>query len=772
MDIPTEDTYVGIDLGSQTCRTWWWRKGIAKSCKGSPFPTIVAMTEHFLRGKDASRELETRHTNTLRHIPAALRCRRPVLMEHRSRNNEITIDKALAFLLQAQRDSATATIGHEVKKAVCPVHVALNPLECLRIVNASKAAGFTDLRLLPCTTAAALFWAYDAHRKPLVEGGYLPKQQVLVIDAGCRMTSISIIAISYSASSELNVPEIQLETLCSRGMRAGGYDIDLALCSAAAPSPGTPGVHDVARISAAEKAKKELAVLTESTMQVKGERIQLDRDDLQKASSTFIGQVATVLKYMMDEHKGSTHCLVVGGGNRLVSLKRLVENDYYLRTEVVDPDHAIVMGSALFGASLCKNRPVNVRLTTRREHAHEYWTFPEEAPMYATDPTQLLHRGLTDNLPASGGPWLIFDRLSSVHRSVLPPIRAQAMLSFQTTEMVPARPRTDGVPDDECPVFSKSGRSPFLVVAALPTPPDEVEETVTKKPFDPVPFRVKDWAYDASVELVGLDDANSVLGRYLGWKVVGVCGRDVSSSNELTMLTQGQTSVSVKLRSPPVYEDDELSYIGKSGNGALLEMRDGLLHGMSPPEIVDHPDAIKVFLEANKERVAFAKRVAEARNELEASTLRLQDEDLEPEDLVDLHPNVVELFNEAVQMVEDTSLIRTEAQVKRAISLSKLLQTLVVTQCTCPSSPTSLQEIRSLDAQFNSFTEECMNDSQLSRASFDPARDAPSPIAALPSPSAEPILSPLSSQETQETEKAQPPEEKQREEEKVQEEKV
>eukprot|EP01065_Artemidia_motanka_P051707 TRINITY_DN915_c7_g1_i1.p1 TRINITY_DN915_c7_g1~~TRINITY_DN915_c7_g1_i1.p1 ORF type:complete len:774 (+),score=258.01 TRINITY_DN915_c7_g1_i1:80-2323(+) len=376
----------GLDLGCSRTRAVvhqddgeWGASGARELC--GPSPTAVAFTSHFLIGKDAAKEVETRHANLIRHLPALLSPPRTVQLVYKGDSRVVTVDQCIACVIQ----KLVANTDGRPSRWVMAVHNALSPVERQRMAAAASAgarfAGGAEVELITSPLAVGVHYANTVLFATSRQSSFStrmsqdaacpppPERRALIIDAGCRFTSISVVRFATPERGGGCV----IQELAAHGLRTGGHDITVNLAKQLdmdvrdqPPCSGTPrglqaqdkqgsqgslpgtGRGVTAMLRAVESAKHELSSLRAAVVKLGDMRVDVSQDDLAEAASAYVAEVESVCSKLCREHSPNV-ALMVGGSSRLTALRKVV-TQLGLHIEVMDTDHSCAIGCAEWAA--------------------------------------------------------------------------------------------------------------------------------------------------------------------------------------------------------------------------------------------------------------------------------------------------------------------------------------------------------------------------------------------------------------------------------------
>ncbi len=261
--------------------------------------------------------------------------------------------KILSYLKQA----AETYLGHPVKKAVITVPAYFNDAQRQATKDAGRIAGLEVLRIFNEPTAAALAYGLDKKDKQL---------KVAVYDLGGGTFDISILEIGGGV----------FEVVATKGdTHLGGDDIDQRiinwLIEEFQKETGIDLRKDKMALQrlkdAAEKAKKELSTMQETTISLpfiaadssgpKHLERKLTRARLEAMSTDLINRTIEICRLALEDAKLSPgeidEVILVGGQTRMPLVQKAVR-DFFGKEphKGINPDEVVAIGAALQGGVL------------------------------------------------------------------------------------------------------------------------------------------------------------------------------------------------------------------------------------------------------------------------------------------------------------------------------------------------------------------------------------------------------------------------------------
>ncbi len=261
--------------------------------------------------------------------------------------------KILAYL----KEAAEQYLGHPVTKAVITVPAYFNDAQRQATKDAGRIAGLEVLRIFNEPTAAALAYGLDKKDRQL---------KVAVYDLGGGTFDISILEIGGGV----------FEVIATKGdTHLGGDDIDQRiiqwLVEEFLEETGIDLRKDRMALQrlkeAAEKAKKELSTLQETTISLpfiaadasgpKHLERKLTRARLESMARDLIERTIEICRQALEDAKLSPgeidEVILVGGQTRMPLVQQMVR-DFFGREphKGINPDEVVAIGAALQGAVL------------------------------------------------------------------------------------------------------------------------------------------------------------------------------------------------------------------------------------------------------------------------------------------------------------------------------------------------------------------------------------------------------------------------------------
>ena len=575
---------------------------------GAGFTNIVAMGDHLLTGREAVKELESRHHNVARYLTRSLSARRPMMFHHSlSESRQFSVDELAAVLLDVQRNASVAYLQGEVSRATISLPLSLTSLERERLTSAAQSAGFSRINIVPSPAMAAVYWAHCTR----VLGTYDARREFLVVDAGCSYTSVSVVRTYCGVSPH----HLKVELVESRAIAEGGYAVDLAMSSNLSRASGK--VPDILLVSAAEKAKKELSSLNETTFQVKEFNTTVNRHDLEEASVMVMTPLKGLLRAMVMKVPSVSTALLIGGASRMPHLHEFVKS-IRLTPDVVDSDYAAVMGAAITAGADLKIEIID------SSHAYEYFACDRANGGICME---IFEKDDSASLCKPDDVWLICQRLRGSVPTA-PPTQFDVLQAcvMPSSSPTPSATRTDSIVDDEGDGANPVPRAPRFFIPEIPQPE---QETVTCNTRGERFMGLKMREMGANVVVDGVEigspAARENLVRFKGW-FVRSCD-DVAVYSADPMPTGDKRTITIVFEPPEdYYMERELSFVGISYGGVVTLNSTGIISGIhTPGDLVmgrDRIESTRKMLKKEKERRTQMKHLGEMRNDLDEAVIR------------------------------------------------------------------------------------------------------------------------------------------------------
>ena len=349
---------IGIDLGTTNSVVSVMEGGeakvIAKAEGGRTTPSVVSFKgEDISVGEVAKRQAIT-NPNTVSSIK-----RHMGDMNYRVdiQGKKYTPQEISAMILQNLKKTAEDYLGATVTQAVITVPAYFNDAQRQATKDAGKIAGLDVKRIINEPTAAALAYGIDKTDK---------EQTVLVFDLGGGTFDVSI----------LHLADGTFEVVSTAGdNRLGGDDFDEIIMNYMVQEFKKENLVDLSKDKmalqrlkdAAEKAKKELSGLTNTTISLPfitmGNagplhlEMNLTRAKFNELTSGLVercvGPVRRALSDAKMTAKDIHQVLLVGGSTRIPAVQEMVKRELGKEpNKSVNPDEVVAMGAAIQGGVL------------------------------------------------------------------------------------------------------------------------------------------------------------------------------------------------------------------------------------------------------------------------------------------------------------------------------------------------------------------------------------------------------------------------------------
>eukprot|EP00659_Diplonema_papillatum_P022220 gene22220-34096_t len=642
---------VGIDVGDRSCRMIGWRGSVPDNLPGGTIPSICAVgIEKFLVGKEAAKELDTKHANVAKFPISELRKEKKIRLRHpKGGQRDMAGQNMLAALLSQMNDRVMKRMNNEVAHLTLCIPPGLTGFEKRQLKVSASAAGFDSMDIITTAQAAVVHWSTSAFKvRPGTRGlggsmAHKPvDMNILVVDAGERFTSVSVVNLKIRDAMAQ-----KSRVLGCSSFRYGGHDVDKRLIPSA---PVVAGVPPNVVADAVERAKKELNSLRETVIRIKEATKTITHAHLSVAAAPLLRRIGAASRALLAQYPCQT-ALLIGGSCRIVDINQLVTKELRLRVEVEDYDFA-----AAYGASRWANAQIERPVRDIQFHyqdstaGHHYYAIagvldqgtpviapgaeayeilvldPEDEAEDPYDPRAALPYC---ELPIENDPeeqrWLIFEQIAGSR----PPLTPQEVVSFVRE----GKPKPDA-------------ESAF------------VEKTVKKRSGGPLGLQFLEWkdagptnqgALEATYVQPGSDADKAGIRALAGWRLSSINGRTINTNNEVGHLMKEKGTGKMTFRfyrdglpaAAGDNEGDDVSLIGWAWSGASLQMcRDGTITGLENPRPLVSEEELMVQLEADADHAKNLREFSETRNALEEAVLTIEAEDLTPDDLKDVCPAI------------------------------------------------------------------------------------------------------------------------------------
>jgi molecular chaperone DnaK len=348
---------IGIDLGTtNSCVSVMEGKEakVIPNLDGNrTTPSVVAFKDDEIQvGEVAKRQVIT-NPNTVYSIKRKMGTNEKVKIN----NKNYTPQEISAMILRNLKESAEAYLGGKVTEAVITVPAYFNDAQRQATKDAGKIAGLDVKRIINEPTAAALAYGIDKKGK---------EQTVLVYDLGGGTFDVSILELSDGTFEVIST---------SGDNHLGGDDFDQRIVEWLATEFKKEQSVDLSKDKmayqrlrdAAEKAKKELSSITQSTislpfisMNASGpvhlEKV-LTRAKFNELTSDLVERTVEPVRNALRDAKMTAkdidEVLLVGGSTRTPAVQEAVKKILGKEpNRSINPDEVVAMGAAIQGGVL------------------------------------------------------------------------------------------------------------------------------------------------------------------------------------------------------------------------------------------------------------------------------------------------------------------------------------------------------------------------------------------------------------------------------------
>ncbi|MCL2172007.1 MAG: molecular chaperone DnaK [Defluviitaleaceae bacterium] len=327
---------------------------IANSEGGRTTPSIVGFTKtgERLVGEAAKRQAITNPDNTIMSIKRLMGTKQKITVDGKS----YTPQEISAMILQKLKTDAEAYLGGTVSEAVITVPAYFGDDERQATIDAGKIAGFEVKRIINEPTSASLAYGLDND----------VDQKILVYDLGGGTFDVSVIDIGDG----------MVEVLSTNGVNhLGGDDFDERIINHLVKEFKAAEGIDLSKDKlamqrvkeAAEKAKKELSTVTQTSINIpfitanqdgpKHLDSSLTRAKFNELTADLVAQtidpVHSALKDAGISASQLTRVLLVGGSTRIPAISDAVKNiTGHEPFKGINPDECVAIGAAIQGGKL------------------------------------------------------------------------------------------------------------------------------------------------------------------------------------------------------------------------------------------------------------------------------------------------------------------------------------------------------------------------------------------------------------------------------------
>merc|ERR550534_2840110 len=282
---------------------------------------------------------------------------RPVIsVTFKGEQKEFFAEEISAMVLQKMKQTAEASLGRKVAKAVITVPAYFNDAQRQATKDAGHIAGLEVLRIINEPTAAAIAYGLD-------NADETEEKNVLIFDLGGGTFDVSLLTIDQGI----------FEVLATAGdTHLGGEDFDNRLvefCTQDFKKKHKLDIRDSARAmrrlrTACEQAKRSLSGARRVTIEVDtlfegiDYNVVVSRPKFEKLCETdFQRCMAPVSQVLRDAKMSKTdvhEVVLVGGSTRIPKIQELLSKFFNGKelNKSINPDEAVAWGAALQAAVL------------------------------------------------------------------------------------------------------------------------------------------------------------------------------------------------------------------------------------------------------------------------------------------------------------------------------------------------------------------------------------------------------------------------------------
>lgn len=348
---------IGIDLGTtNSCVSVMegtTPKIIENSEGNRTTPSVVTIKGgDTLVGELAKRQAITNPDNTIYSIKRHMGTSHKVKIE----GKEYTAQQISAMILQKLKRDAESYLGTKVTEAVITVPAYFNDSQRQATKDAGKIAGLDVKRIINEPTSAALAYGLDKKKE----------EKVLVFDLGGGTFDVSVLEIgegvvevkSTSGNNSLggdDFDNVLVDWLIAEFKKESGADLK-------SDKMASQRLKD-----AAEKAKKELSTMLETTISLpfitadasgpKHLEKKLTRALFNELTKDLVNATKGPTKQALEDAKlkpsDIDEIVLVGGSTRIVAVQEWVKNFFGKDpNKSINPDEVVAMGAAIQGGVL------------------------------------------------------------------------------------------------------------------------------------------------------------------------------------------------------------------------------------------------------------------------------------------------------------------------------------------------------------------------------------------------------------------------------------
>lgn len=373
---------IGIDLGTGFSRVGVWNDGdvliVPNTCGKLATPSCIAFTdESILIGEDAAEQAEANPGSTI-YAPQRLlgsrfsspwvqwcaRCFSPKLDRDENdrpvwsvtdggKERRVGVEEAVSILLAHQRRQVERHVKAPVVGAVVTIPAQFGKCQCEALARACRTAGLEVLELVKAPTAAGIAFCLT---NPIES-----RRHVLVVDMGASYFNFVLLHVEGPEITEraAGTDYVDLDScllrFCLRDLKER-FSVEFS----------TDNVRDqlsrqrLRRVC--ELAKKSLSQWSQTHIDVQGlaggidYSLLLSRGQFEDACRHDIEPLLNPIDYCLEDcgvSRSEVDVILVGGSARIPRIRRAFREFFYGRPprEVLRPDHAAVLGAAVFAAA-------------------------------------------------------------------------------------------------------------------------------------------------------------------------------------------------------------------------------------------------------------------------------------------------------------------------------------------------------------------------------------------------------------------------------------
>lgn len=370
---------IGIDLGTCFSRMAFWKDGdvlVIPNERGRlATPTVVAFTEHRVLVGEAAEDQAVENLENTIYAPQRLigakfenpwvqwHMRtwpsrivrsdgdRPLLrVQEQGGQRLLRPEEVVTLLMDHLRRTAERYLGAKVVEAVITVPAQFGRHQREALVEACHAARLRVLDLVKCPTAAAVAFCHMNPSKC--------RRHLLVCDMGGSYFDFSLLSVEDGLLSERAVGtdyvdlDAALLRFCVRDMRER-FTLDVS-----------DEQHALHRLrTGCELAKRKLSQMNQASIEVKNVtegvdyQASISRGHFEDFCGYDVEHLLDPIDWCLEDcglSREDVEVVLVGGCARVPQVRRLIRAFFYGKPphEVLRPDHAAVLGAAVFVALL------------------------------------------------------------------------------------------------------------------------------------------------------------------------------------------------------------------------------------------------------------------------------------------------------------------------------------------------------------------------------------------------------------------------------------